>query len=355
MNIQQTPFGQTNDGTPVQLFTLTNDHGVETSITDYGGIIVSLHTPDRDGKYADVVLGFDSFDRYLGEHPFFGALVGRYANRIGGAKFTLDGVDYPLAQNNGPNALHGGTTGFDKVVWAAELFERTDEVGINLTYDSADGEEGYPGNLSVQVIYTLNNHNELRIDYRATTDQTTIINLTNHSYFNLAGGGTVLDHIVELNADQFTPTNDTLIPTGELRSVDETPMDFRKPAAIGTRIDHDYEPLRQAGGYDHNWVLNKAGNNQTELSHCATVVEPASGRRMDVHTTQPGVQFYTSNMMPAGGIVGKKNKTYPQRGGFCLETQNFPDAPNQPNFPSAILKPGEAYEHTTIFRFSVEE
>lgn len=354
MNIQQTEFGQTADETPVQLYTLSNDHGIEAAITNYGGIIVALRTPDRNGNLGDIALGFDTLTEYLTENPFFGALVGRFANRIGKARFTLDGIVYSLDQNNGPNALHGGSKGFDKVVWTAEPFEREDEVGINLSYESEDGEEGYPGNLSVAVTYTLNNQNALRIDYSATTDRKTIINLTNHSYFNLAGSGTVLDHVVELNADQFTPTNDTLIPTGELRSVEGTPMDFRQPMSIGQRIDDEYQPLQQAGGYDHNWVLNKAEDSTELLSHCATVTEPSSGRKLEVHTTQPGVQFYTGNMMPSRGITGKGGQKYPRRGGFCLETQNFPDAPNQPSFPSAVLKPSETYEHTTIFRFSTE-
>lgn len=357
MNVQQTSFGETADGARVQLFTLTNDNGIKTSITNYGGIVVTLHTPDRDGTLADIVLGFDTLDEYIVDNPFFGALIGRYANRIGRAKFALDGVEYRLAQNNGPNALHGGMKGFDKVVWAAQSFERDGEVGIHLTYESEDGEEGYPGNLSVEVDYTLNNQNELRIDYRATTEQNTIVNLTNHSYFNLLGHGssqssTILEHQMALNADHFTPTDDTLIPTGEVREVEGTPMDFRQPLPIGTRIDSEYEPLQQAGGYDHNWVLNKREGNG-ELSHAATVTEPTTGRRLDVLTTQPGIQFYAGNMMPQA-INGKAGCTYPQRGGFCLETQNFPDAPNQPTFPSAMLKPGETYAQTTVFRFSAE-
>ncbi len=354
MNIQQSPFGQTKDGTPVHLFTLNNDHDIEISITNYGGAVVALRTPDKHGTPADIVLGFDTYAEYLEENPFFGALVGRFANRIGRAKFTLDGIEYALAQNDGQNTLHGGTNGFDKVVWSAEPFEHDDEVGINLSYESEDGEEGYPGNLSVQVTYTLNNQNELRIDYDATTDRNTIINLTNHTYFNLAGHGAILDHVIQINADHFTPTDDILIPTGELRSVEGTPMDLRQPIPIGTRIDEDYGPLQQAGGYDHNWVLNKTAEEGKKLGYCATVTEPASGRQLDVYTTQPGVQFYTGNMMPPGGIQGKGGQRYPQRGGFCLETQNFPDAPNQPDFPSPILKPGERYEHATVFRFAVQ-
>ena len=352
MQLKKSLFGQSEDGSNVNLFTLTNDNQIEIRITNYGGIIVSIQTPDRDGKLGDIVLGFDTLDEYLAGHPFFGVLVGRFANRIAHARFTLEGVEYTLAPNNGPNALHGGNHGFDKALWQATSFENEDAVGVSLRYLSEDGEEGYPGNLSVQVIYTLTNQNELRIDYLATTDQTTIVNLTNHSYFNLKGKETILDHVVYLNADHYTPTDETLIPTGEIRSVENTPMDFRQPTAIGARIDWADEPLQLAGGYDHNWVLNKA--EEGDLSHCATVTEPTSGRRMEVYTTQPGVQFYTGNMMPEE-IAGKGGTLYPRRGGLCLETQVFPDAPNHPHFPSAALEPGEKYEQTTIFRFGVEE
>lgn len=352
MELRQSVFGETEDGSSVDLFIFTNDHDFVVGIINYGGIIISISTPDREGQLGDVVLGFDSLEPYLSEHPFFGALVGRFANRIAHARFTLDGVEYSLAQNNGANALHGGNQGFDKVIWDAESFESDHSLGVTLRYLSEDGEEGYPGNLATQVTYSVNNQNELRIDYLATTDQATIVNLTNHSYFNLKGEGSILDHVVTLNADYFTPTDETLIPTGEIRSVENTPMDFRCATRIGDRIDWDDEPLRLAGGYDHNWVLNKA--EEGELSHCATVTEPTSGRCLEVHTTQPGIQFYTGNMMPEE-TVGKGGRIYPRRSGLCLETQTFPDAPNHPHFPSAVLQPGEKYEQTTIFRFGVEE
>lgn len=361
MNIQQTPFGQTNDGINIDHFLLTNDNGVQVGITNYGGIVTTLRVPDKHGTLDDVVLGFDTLAEYMADNPFFGVLVGRYANRIGRAKFTLDGIEYKVPQNDGPNSLHGGNRGFDKVVWAVEPCENDKAVGLHLTYESADGEEGYPGDLAVAVDYMLNNRNELRIDYLATTDQTTIVNLTNHSYFNLAGHAKrpsesdvepITGHIMQIYADHFTPTDDTLIPTGEIRPVDGTPMDFRQPTVIAERIDGAYEPLQQAGGYDHNWVLNRDAVQHGDLNLAATVSEPTSGRQLDVLTTQPGVQFYAGNMMPES-MNGKDGCTYPRRGGFCLETQNFPDAPNQPDFPSPILRPGERYEHTTIFRFSV--
>lgn len=348
MNIVKQPFGTTNDGMAVSLFTLNNDQGVEARITNYGGILVALYTPDRTGQPGDIVLGFDTLDHYLQGHPYFGSIVGRNANRTAGGKFTLDGVTYTLAQNNGPNHLHGGLVGFDKVVWQAEEVTAEGVVGLKLLYVSPDGEEGYPGTLTTEVVYTLTNANELRIDYVATTDKATIVNLTNHTYFNLAGGGDILNHVVYLNADRFTPVDATLIPTGELRDVANTPMDFRQPMAIGARIDAGYEQLQLGGGYDHNWVLNPSGG---EIPVAATVTELRSGRRLDVYTTQPGIQFYAGNMMPPE-IVGKDNKTYPRRGGFCLETQNFPNAINQPNFPSPVLRPGERYAHSTTFVFS---
>lgn len=350
MIISRELFGQLPDGVPVDLFSLRNDRGVEAKISAYGGTIVSLHTPDRHGQRNDIVLGFDTLDEYLSDHPFFGVLVGRFANRIARAQFEIAGVRYQLAPNDYPNALHGGIKGFDKVLWKAEAFERKDSIGIDLFYQSIDGEEGYPGTLSAHVTYTLNNRNQLAIDYVATTDQTTVVNLTNHSYFNLKGSGSILDHTLELNADFFTPTDAGLIPTGELCSVEGTPMDFRRPVRIGDRIDLDYEPLQIAGGYDHNWVLNSSNG---EPIHCASVYEPESGRRMTVYTTQPGVQFYTGNMMPEA-LPGKAGLVYRRRSGFCLETQIYPNAPNQPSFPSPILRPGETYRHTTRFEFDAD-
>lgn len=337
------------DGTPVQLFHLSNDQAIEISITNYGGIIVSLLVPDHYGCSADIVLGFDTLEQYLEHDSFFGALIGRYANRIANGKYSIDDVEYQLAHNDGTNALHGGIQGFDKVVWHAEAFNNNTQAGVVLTYESADGEEGYPGNLSCTVVYSLNNHNELRIDYYATTDQSTIVNLTNHSYFNLAAAGSIVQHRVELNADYFTPTDDKYIPTGEIRSVAGTPLDFRLATTIGERINDDYQPLEYAGGYDHNWVLNK--NTESYLSHCACVSEATSGRQMTVLTSQVGVQLYTGNMMPEG-IIGKAGAIYGKRSGLCLETQHFPDAPNHTHFPSAILKPNERYEQATLFRFS---
>jgi aldose 1-epimerase len=348
MHISKQPFGNTAEGLPVDLYTMVNDHGMEVKITNYGGIIVSIVVPDRQGKLADVVLGFEILTPYLDRHPFFGAVAGRYANRIAGAKFSLNGVEYTLAQNNGPNHLHGGLKGFDKAVWQAEEFSGQEGVGVNLTYLSPDGEEGYPGALTAKVVYTLNNDQALKIDYFATTDQDTILNLTNHTYFNLAGTEDVLDHVVTLNADRFTPVDETLIPTGELRDVKGTPMDFTQPMAIGARIDQDDEQLRYALGYDHNWVLN---HPEGSLSLAATVYEPATGRVLEVYTTQPGVQFYTGNFLN-GAFTGKDGITYHKRAGFCLETQHFPNSPNQPNFPSTVLRPGEQYAQTTIFRFS---
>jgi aldose 1-epimerase len=338
-------FGKTPDGAAVSLYTLTNK-SVQVRITNYGGRIVSLTTPDRKGARADIVLGFDTLDPYP-TSPFFGALVGRYANRIGGAKFTLDGKEYPLEKNNGANALHGGSHGFDKVVWTA----REIPGGLELTYLSKDAEAGYPGNLKATVVYTLTDKNELKIDYSATTDKPTIINLTNHSYFNLkgAGEGDILGHVLTLHADQYTPVDAGLIPTGELRSVAGTPFDFRKPTAIGARIDDPNDPQIKLGhGYDHNYVLSHKG---TSLGLAAKIEEPTTGRVMEVLTTQPGVQFYTANNL--NGTIEGTGGTYVRRGAFCLETQHFPDTPNQPKFPTAVLRPGETYRTTTVFRFSV--
>ena len=352
MNIEKQPFGKTQDGTPVDLYTLTNRNGMVVKITNYGGIVVSIQVPDRDGNFADVVLGYDNLDDYLERNRYFGCITGRYANRIAKGKFSLDGKQYTLATNNGENHLHGGLVGFDKVVWQAQEKKSEDGVGLELAYTSADGEEGYPGNLSVIVTYTLTNQNELKIDYAATTDKPTVVNLTNHSYFNLAnaGAGDILDHELMLNADRFTPVDANLIPTGELRSVKNTPLDFTTPTAIGARIEQDDEQLKLGGGYDHNYVLNKEGE---ALSLAARVHDPATGRVLEVYTTQPGVQFYSGNFLD--GVTGKQGHVYNKRHGFCLETQHFPDSPNQPEFPSTVLRPGEKFASTTVYKFSVRK
>ncbi len=350
--IERQAFGKTADGAPIDLYTLTNDKGVEVRIMTYGGIVVSLQVPDRDGKLADVVLGYDNLEGYLRDNPYFGALIGRYGNRIAEGRFTLNGTSYQLAQNNGENHLHGGVVGFDKRIWKAKGVTSKDDVGLQLTYLSHDGEEGYPGNLSVTVVYMLTNNNELRIDYAAITDMDTIVNLTQHSYFNLAGAGTgnILSHELMLNADRFTPVDKGLIPTGELRSVRGTPMDFTKLTSIGARIDQQDEQLRFGLGYDHNWVLSNGGG---KLALAARVIEPISGRVMEVYTTEPGIQFYSGNFLD-GSIVGKGGEVYAHRYGFCLEAQHFPDSPNKPHFPSVVLHPGEKYRQTTIYKFSTE-
>jgi aldose 1-epimerase len=334
------------------LFTLTNSHGMKTTITDYGGVVTTLEVPDRNGVLADVVLGYDSLADYIAGSPYFGAIVGRYGNRIANARFTLDGVAYTLAANDGINHLHGGIVGFDKVVWEAEPYAERDEAGLQLRYTSADGEEGYPGSLTVTVTYALTNENELRIEYLAETDRATVVNLTHHGYFNLAGpaSGDVLGHELFIDADRFTPVGTGLIPTGELRDVAGTPMDFRTPHTIGERIDTDDEQLAHAGGYDHNWVLN--GEADT-LRLVARVREPTSGRIMEVLTTEPGMQFYAGNFLD-GSNVGKGGVSYGRRSAFCLETQHYPNSPNQPEFPSTVLRPGQQYRSTTVYRFSVQ-
>ena len=350
--LAKAPFGKTAEGTAVDLYTLTNAHGLEAKITNYGGIVVSLKVPDRHGRLDDVVLGFDQLDDYLKGHPYFGALVGRYGNRIAKGKFTLNGKTYTLATNNGPNALHGGLKGFDKGVWQAKEAEGKDGPALELTYASKDGEEGYPGNLTVKVVYTLTNKDELRVDYAATTDQDTVVNLTQHSYFNLAGAGSqdILEHRMMLNAEKFTPVDSTLIPTGELRGVKGTPFDFTSPTAIGARISQDEEQIRFGKGYDHNFVL-KGGGGSLELA--ARVTEPTTGRILEAYTTEPGVQFYAGNFLD-GTNIGKGGKVYKFRYGFCLEAQHFPDSPNQPAFPSTVLKPGQKYQQTTVYRFSAK-
>jgi aldose 1-epimerase len=351
MNATSRPFGKTKTGEAVELYTLANARGMEATIMTYGGILVSLRAPDRNGKLEDVVLGFDTLDSYLADPPppYFGALIGRYGNRIAKARFTLDGVEYKLAQNNGPNHLHGGIRGFDKVVWKARTpAPRT----LELTYLSKDGEEGYPGNLTTTVTYTVTDNNELKLDYSATTDKDTVLNLTNHSYFNLAGRGEsdILGHKLMIDADRFLPTDAGQIPTGEMRSVEGTPFDFRQPRVIGERIDAADEQLKLGGGYDHCYVLNARGAVPTLA---ARVSEPKSGRVMEVLTTQPGVQIYTGNKLD-GRFQGKGGKPYPRRSGLCLETQHFPDSPHQPKFPPVVLKPGASFQSTTVYRFLSE-
>ena len=346
---QPAPFGTMPDGKPVQQFTLTNARGLELKAISYGGIITSLRVPDRNGRLDDIVLGFENLDGYLKDHPFFGAIVGRYGNRIGKGQFVLEGKTYKLATNNGPNHLHGGTKGFDKVLWTAEPIAGSNAIAFSRT--SPDGEEGYPGNLRVRVTYTLTDANELIVEYRASTDKPTPVNLTQHSYFNLAGqaSGDILGHQLMLNADRYTPVDDTLIPTGELAPVTDTPLDFRKPTAIGARINNDHPQLKAGKGYDHNWVLNRKGPG---LQLAARVIEPKTGRTLEIATTEPGVQFYAGNFLD-GTLKGKAGAVYAHRTGFCLETQHYPDSPNKPNFPSTTLRPGAEYQTRTVFTFGV--
>lgn len=343
MRIQKESFGQTPEGKKIDLYTLTNPSGLKVRIMNYGAVLVSLEVPDRDGKLADITLGYDSLEGYIKASPYFGAIVGRYANRIAKGKFTLNGVEYQLATNNGENHLHGGVKGFDKVVWNAREVETKEGVGVKLTYLSKDGEEGYPGNLTCTVIYTLTKNNELKINYEAETDKATPINLTHHSYFNLAGQGRcdILGHELMLNADRYTPVDESLIPTGEIKGVKDSSMDFTHPMPIGSRID------QVPGGYDHNYVLNSGGG---WLRLAAKVYEPTSGRVMEIYTTEPGSQFYSGNFLD-GSITGKSGKLYNKHYAFCLETQHFPDSPNKPNFPSVILKPGEKYMQVTVYKF----
>lgn len=340
--IQEEDFGTLEDGSEVSLFTLTNSNDMEVKITNYGGIVTSIRIPDVNGSLDDVVLGFESLDKYLEGTPYFGAIIGRYGNRIAGGKFSIDGTEYELATNDGSNHLHGGEVGFDKVLWDAEI---QDDNSLKLTYLSEDGEEGYPGNLEVSVVYSLTNDSELKIEYEATTDKATPVNLTNHSYFNLSGqpDSTILDHELMLNADQYTPVNDELIPTGELTEVEGTPFDFRNPHEIGARID------QVEGGYDHNWVLNRSENDS--LFHAATLYHEESGREMKVFTEEPGIQFYSGNFLD-GSLEGPDGTPFVQHAALCLETQHFPNSPNEPDFPSTILEPGETYETTTIYQFS---
>jgi aldose 1-epimerase len=348
--VQQQDFG-TRDGRPIILYTLTNAHGVEVRAMNYGGIILSLRVPDRKGQLADIVLGHDKAEGYMPNPPFLGAIVGRYANRIANGTFTLDGKTYTLPKNDGPNTLHGGITRtFDKVLWDGEPLKGKN--GVAFTYLSKDGEEGFPGNLKVTVTYTLTDSNEVVIDYTATTDKATPINVSQHSYFNLKGegNGDILDHEIMINADKFTPVDKNLIPTGELRPVKGTPFDFTSSTKIGARIEDPYEQMVLGHGYDHNFVINRKGAG---MILAARVYEPTTGRVLEVTTTQPGVQFYTGNFLD-GTVTGKEGHVYKHRYGFCLETQHFPDSPNHPDFPSTILKPGEKFHQTTAFKFSAK-
>jgi aldose 1-epimerase len=345
--MQEQSFGKTEDGQPVNLYILTNKNGMEAAISNYGGTVVSLKVADRNGKFEDVVLGYDNLDGYATGKAYIGATVGRYANRIAHATFTLDGVNYTLAKNDGDNHLHGG---FNKRVWTANDVSGPAGQALELTYLSKDGEEGFPGTLPVKVVYTLTDQNELKIDYSATTDKDTVLNLTNHAYFNLAGqgNGDILQQQVMIRADRFTPIDATSIPTGELRSVKGTPFDFTNSTAIGARIDQDDQQLKLGRGYDHNWVLNNATPGSLFLA--AQTYDPHSGRVLEVLTTEPGIQLYTGNFLD--GVHGKDGKVYNRRYAFCLETQHFPDSPNHPNFPSTELKPGQHFQSTTVYKFS---
>jgi aldose 1-epimerase len=348
--VTRAAFGKTRDGRAVEIYTLTNANGLEMHVITYGGIITSLKVPDRTGHLDDVVLGFDTLDGYLKDPPYFGALVGRYGNRIAKGQFTLNGATYKLATNNGPNHLHGGVKGFDKVIWNAVPGDSADGVSVTLTRTSPDGEEGYPGNLQATVRYTLTDKNELAIEYRATTDKATPVNLTQHSYFNLAAdSGDVLGHELTIHASRYTPVDATLIPTGELAPVQGTPFDFQKATAIGARIGADNAQLKNGGGYDHNWVLDRKGPG---LQPAARLVDPKSGRTLEVATTEPGLQFYSGNFLD-GSITGKGGRVYKHRTGLCLETQHYPDSPNHPSFPSTILQPGQTYSSKTVFTFGI--
>ncbi len=344
MPVLTRPYGSLPDGSRVNLHTLTNAQGMSAAVSDYGALLVSLQSADREGEIGEITLGFDSLEGYLGKHPYFGATVGRYANRIAGARFSLDGIEYRLAANNGENHLHGGLIGFDRVLWEADVFEEDGTCGVCFSRVGPDGEEGYPGNLDVTVTYTLTDMDELRIDMEAMTDRATPLNLTNHTYFNLRGHGDVLGHVVEIAAAKYTPVNAALIPTGRLAKVAGTPLDFTTPHAIGERL------AALPGGYDHNFVLDRKADGQ--LVAAARVEEPESGRVLEVSTTEPGIQFYTGNFLD-GSLTGRGGVRYARHAGFCLEPQKFPDSPNQPAFPSSILRPGSMYVHTILFRCSV--
>jgi aldose 1-epimerase len=350
-DITRTAFGRTPSGDAVEAFTLTNAHGLEMRAVTYGGIIVSLSVPDRGGRVADVVLGHDSLEEYLSDSSYFGAIIGRFANRIAGARFTVEGTPYRLAANDGPDHLHGGRTGFDRVIWDAAPFRTGHAAGVALSYTSPDGEEGYPGTLHARVRYTLTDRNELMVDFLATTDRATPVNLTQHTCFNLTGDGAgdVLGHLLWINADAMTPVDENLIPMGKVAPVAGGPFDFRGLTPIGARITSDDEQLRRGRGYDHNFVLKRG---EPGLTHAAQVVEPASGRTVDVYTTEPGLQFYSGNFID-GKVIGKAGKVYGPRSGLCLETQHYPDSPNQPGFPSTLLRPGEQYRSRTVFAFGL--
>ena len=350
-SVTRAPFGATPDRAAVEIFTLTNANGMEVRAISYGAILVSIRTRDRAGRLGDVALGFDDLEGYLTRSRYFGAVVGRYGNRIAKGRFTIDGREFRLATNNGDNHLHGGDKGFDKVVWRAEPFERGGDVGVAFTYVSRDGEEGYPGTLRATVTYTLTPRDELAVEYGATSDKATHVNLTQHTYFNLAGEGhgDVLKHQLTIDADRYTPVDAGMIPTGVIAPVAGTPFDFRRATAIGARIDNADEQLRLAGGYDHNYVLNGGSG----LHHAARVVDPESGRTLDVATTEPGMQFYSGNRLT--GAAGKSGHAYGVRAGFCLETQHFPDSPNKPQFPSTLVRPGDRYVSKTVFTFGVQQ
>jgi aldose 1-epimerase len=354
LSAEHKAFGKTNDGTPVEQYTLRNSQGLQATVITYGGILQSLKVPGKDGKSEDIVLGFDDVQGYQSGTAYFGATIGRYGNRLANGAFELDGRHYQVPKNDGPNSLHGGPLGFDKHVWKAQPTKSKDSVGVTLTYLSVDGEMGFPGNLKTEVTYSLTENNELRIDYKASTDKPTVLNLTNHSYFNLAGAGNgdVLKQVATLYASQYTPVNATLIPTGELAPVANTPMDFTQPTAIGKNIKADHPQLKFAeqkqGGFDFNWVLDAKGD-VSKLA--ADVSDPQSGRRLQLYTSEPGVQFYTGNFLD-GTVKGKAGKIYPHWGAFTLETQHYPDSPNQPNFPSTRLDPGKTYTQSVVLKFS---
>lgn len=349
--VTEAPFGQMPDGEAVELFTLKNANGMTVEIASYGATITSIQVPDRDGNMGEVTLGFDNLEGYLAGHPFFGVVAGRYANRIANGQFRLNGQVYDLAKNNGPNHLHGGIEGFDKKLWDAKSFDADDGIGVELTYVSPDGEEGYPGTLTSKVTYTLTDDNAIQIDYEARTDAPTVINLTNHAYFNLkdAGASTILGHEIMINADQYIPTDDTNIPLGPLADVADTPFDLRAPKLIGAGINQDDEQITFGYGYDHTFVINRESGG---LALAAEVYEPTTGRVMEVLTSEPGVQFYTGNHLD-GSLTGKDGVTFQRRSGFCLETQHYPDSPNQADYPSTVLRPGQTYRSTTAYRFSV--
>jgi len=343
MKLDRLRWGSTMDGSTAHLYSLENDDGLRVTVSDYGGTVTGVLAPDRDGELGDVVLGFDTIQEYMESEAYMGCVVGRYANRIAGARFKLDGVERTVTRNHGAHHLHGGARGFDKVLWNAETALDPGSACLRLGYRSVDGEEGYPGNLDAHVSYTLNDAGELRIDYEATTDRATVVNLTNHTYFNLSCGGTVLGHELMIDADTFTPVDGELIPTGEMRGVDGTPLDFRTPRRVGEWITEPYEQLMHGGGYDHNYVLNKGAEPVAALSN------PGTGRVLEVSTTQPGVQLYTGNYLD--GSERGRGRAYTRHAGLCLETQHYPDSPNQPGFPSTVLRPGETYRHHTVYRF----